>query len=242
MKTTYNMNSEFLDLYFPLPIPTSSITGPEYSTSVISTISGNEQRNVNWSLPKRRFQIAKGIHKQDEIDNLIAFFHLCKGKAMSFRIQDWSDYKCEKQLLQPINTDQADGFTKINNFKQMNDFHYANIKNNDISYLSFQLVKNYRIHNYTITRKIHKPCIESIILYERSKNNSDFLVINTSKYRVNNINGHITFFSPHSQPLYADFSFDIAVRFDTDQLPIRAEGNKIYTHSDINLVEVKFKE
>lgn len=218
--------NNFLDISFPLTIPYSSITGPEYSTSVITTASGYEQRNINWLQPRRKFQIAKGICKQDQLHNLLSFFHLCQGKAKSFRLRDWSDYKAEKQILEAC---------------------YKNNQKPDTSQITttWQLRKEYKVSNYITKRKIDKPVKGSVVIYETAKEESsssledNLVIIDPQYYQVDYLTGEIIFLSSPNAPLYASFVFDITVRFEADYLPIKAEGNAVYTYNDIGLIEVR---
>ncbi len=226
-----NILNEFIDISFPLPIPHSSTTGPEYSTSIITTISGNEQRNINWFYPKYKFHIAKGIHEEEQINMLLSFFHLCNGRAMAFRMRDWSDYKAENQLIEEVPYSISQG---INSHAEGNA-------------LEFQLIKEYRIGSHIVKRKVTKPVIGSVVLYrqdEASENGARDVggkasIIDIDKYTIDYLSGKVAFATQPESPIYASFTFDIAVRFDIDQLPIRAEGGKIYTHSEIPLIEVR---
>jgi uncharacterized protein (TIGR02217 family) len=66
---------------------------------VVATGSGHEKRNVNWSEARGRWDVASGLKKQVQIDELIAFFRARRGKAYGFRFKDWTDYKATGQLL-----------------------------------------------------------------------------------------------------------------------------------------------
>ena len=47
----------------------------------------------------RPWDVASGLKKQAQIDELIAFFRARRGKAYGFRFKDWTDYKASGQLL-----------------------------------------------------------------------------------------------------------------------------------------------
>ena len=61
--------------------------------------AGHEKRNVNWSEARGRWDVASGLKKQAQIDELIAFFRARRGKAYGFRFKDWTDHKATGQLL-----------------------------------------------------------------------------------------------------------------------------------------------
>jgi uncharacterized protein (TIGR02217 family) len=73
--------------------------GPEFATTVVATGSGHEKRNVNWAEARGRWDVASGLKKQAQIDELIAFFRARRGKAYGFRFNDWTDHKADGQLL-----------------------------------------------------------------------------------------------------------------------------------------------
>jgi hypothetical protein len=57
--------------------------GPEFATTVVATGSGHEKRNVNWAQARGRWDVASGLKKQSDIDELIAFYRARRGRAYS---------------------------------------------------------------------------------------------------------------------------------------------------------------
>ncbi|MFN9789781.1 MAG: DUF2460 domain-containing protein, partial [Holosporales bacterium] len=51
----------FHPVLFPVDISYGSAGGPQFSTDVVETISGFEQRNVNWSQARLRYNVAYGV-------------------------------------------------------------------------------------------------------------------------------------------------------------------------------------
>ncbi len=127
----------FIEIAFPTDIAYGSAGGPEYSTDIVITNGGYEQRNVNWSQARAKYNVAHGIKTQNQLDSLIAFFRARKGRADGFRFKDWSDYKA---IAQAIGT--GDGANKI-----------------------FQLVKTYSSGNISETRIITKPVASTLAVY-----------------------------------------------------------------------------
>jgi hypothetical protein len=72
--------------------------GPEFATTVVATGSGHEKRNVNWADARGRWDVASGLKKQAQIDELIAFFRARRGRY-GFRFKDWTDYKATGQAM-----------------------------------------------------------------------------------------------------------------------------------------------
>jgi uncharacterized membrane protein YbhN (UPF0104 family) len=66
---------------------------------VVATGSGHEKRNVHWAEARGRWDVASGLKKQAQIDELIAFFRSRRGKAYGFRFKDWTDYMAAGPLL-----------------------------------------------------------------------------------------------------------------------------------------------
>jgi uncharacterized protein (TIGR02217 family) len=91
--------SGFHEVRFPNNIAYGATGGPEFATTVVATGAGHEKRNVNWSEARGRWDVASGLKKQAQIDELIAFFRARKGRAYGFRFKDWTDYRATGQLL-----------------------------------------------------------------------------------------------------------------------------------------------
>jgi len=127
----------FHEVRFPDDIAYGATGGPAYSTSVVATASGYEQRNMNWSAARGAWDVSSGLKKPSQLDLLIAFFRARKGKAYGFRFKDWTDYKATGQLLGTGN-----GVNKV-----------------------FQLVKIYASGAGSETRTITKPVLGSVKPY-----------------------------------------------------------------------------
>ena len=127
----------FHEIRFPDDIAYGATGGPAYSTSVVATASGYEQRNMNWSAARGAWDVSSGLKKPSQLDLLIAFFRARKGKAYGFRFKDWTDYKATGQLLGTGN-----GVNKV-----------------------FQLVKIYASGAGSETRTITKPVLGTVKPY-----------------------------------------------------------------------------
>jgi uncharacterized protein (TIGR02217 family) len=130
----------FVETRLPTDISYGSSGGPEYSTDVVITHGGFEQRNCNWAAARAHYNVAHGIKTQAQLDALIAFFRARKGKAYGFRFKDWTDYQGIGQLLGVGNG----------------------------STTAFQLVKKYTSGGVTETRVITKPVAGTTLLYKDS--------------------------------------------------------------------------
>ena len=130
----------FVEVAFPSDIAYGSSGGPEYSTDIVITHGGYEQRNINWAQSRAKYNVAHGIKTQAQLDTLIAFFRARKGRANGFRFKDWSDYRATAQAIGTGN-----GSNKI-----------------------FQLVKAYTSGGITETRTITKPVSGTVTVYKNS--------------------------------------------------------------------------
>jgi uncharacterized protein (TIGR02217 family) len=104
---------------------------------VVATGAGHEKRNVNWSEARGRWDVASGLKKQAQIDELIAFFRARRGKAYGFRFKDWTDFKAIGQLLGTGDGTQTE----------------------------FQLVKHYPSGSVIEVRTITKPVAGTVKVY-----------------------------------------------------------------------------
>ena len=127
----------FHEVRFPDDIAYGATGGPEFATSVVATASGYEQRNINWSAARGRWDVASGLKKQTQLDTLIAFFRARKGRAYGFRFKDWTDYKATAQALGAGNG----------------------------TITTFQLIRTYSSGGSTDVRTITKPVAGSVKVY-----------------------------------------------------------------------------
>jgi len=128
----------FHEVQFPPDISYGVTGGPEYSTDVVATGSGYEQRNINWAQAKGRYQAAHGVRNESQMKRLLAFFRARRGKAHGFRFKDWLDFTGQGEVL-----GVGDGQTT-----------------------AFQLIKTYSdAAGYTEVRKIRKPVAGTVRLY-----------------------------------------------------------------------------
>lgn len=128
----------FNETQFPNDIAYGAVGGARYSTDVVETFSGWEQRNINWSESRGQWNVSHGVKTESQLATLIAFFRACRGKAIGFRFKDWSDYSAANQII-----GTGDGVLT-----------------------AFQLVKSYTAGSITVDRKITKPVSGTIQVYK----------------------------------------------------------------------------
>jgi uncharacterized protein (TIGR02217 family) len=99
----------FDDVLFPIEIGAEASVSPGYSTNVVTSASGYESRNANWSQACLRFDAGPGVRGDAELETLIAFFRARRGPAVVFRFRDPYDQSSNGMSGTPIPTDQAIG-------------------------------------------------------------------------------------------------------------------------------------
>lgn len=83
----------FYEVQFPVGISYGAAGGPTYDTEVVTFVSGHEQRNINWSVSRLKYDVSHNIKNQAALDQLIVFFRAMRGRAHGFRFKDWADYQ-----------------------------------------------------------------------------------------------------------------------------------------------------
>jgi len=129
--------SGFHEVQFPPDISYGASGGPGYSTTVVTTVSGHERRNANWSAARSKWNVAHGLKKREQVAALIAFFRARKGRAYGFRFRDWTDYQA---FAQPLGVGNGSNRT-------------------------FQLIKRYASGGEIETRIIAKPVSGTVKIY-----------------------------------------------------------------------------
>lgn len=82
----------FIETQFPSDIVVGVTGGPGFETEVVPLNSGFEQRNATWEDSRCEYDAAHGVKTQAQLNTLIAFFRVMKGRANGFRFKDWTDY------------------------------------------------------------------------------------------------------------------------------------------------------
>lgn len=257
--------SSFIDMSFPKDISYGSIGGPEYFTDVVITANGKEQRNINWSNARRKFNVSHGVKNKDQFLELSSFFHNCKGKAIGFRFRDWGDFTLYNEFVGIYNNESdfriKDKELKENIIQENTQFQIFKTYNNIT--LDGVIIKTNRIITKIVPGTI-KLDIKDHVVNEADKDTEnkiknkvldlniyeipDYTVIkNTSNFKRKidayvycNI-GIIILKKPlpYGKKLTVSCEFDIPARFDTDHLPAEFVGAGLYSINDIPIIELK---
>jgi uncharacterized protein (TIGR02217 family) len=205
----------FHEVRFPDNIGRGARGGPERRTQIVELASGAEERNASWANSRRRFDVAYGIRRADDLAAVVAFFEARNGRLHGFRFKDWADYKSGIPSQAPGPQDQLIG-------------------TGDGSTTAFQLVKHYASGGQTWTRAIAKPVTGSVRIALGG-------VEQPSGWSVDTTTGVVTFSAAPGAgvAITAGFEFDVPVRFDTDVLDVRLDFERLGAITSIPLLEIR---
>ncbi len=205
----------FHEIRFPDNISRGARGGPERRTQVVELASGDEERNGSWANSRRRYDVAYGIRRADDLAAVVAFFEARNGRLYGFRFKDWADYKSclPSQPITP--TDQQIG-TGTGALK------------------TFQLAKRYTSGAQTWVRTIAKPVAGTTRV-------ALGMVEQMSGWTLDATTGIVTFTTAPSSGVIirAGFEFDVPVRFDSDSLDVTLDVERLGSITSIPLVEIR---
>jgi uncharacterized protein (TIGR02217 family) len=118
---------------------------PEYRVVITRRASGVELRNRAWNYPLTKLTVTVGPRLENEIQELIEFWHVVGGSAVGFRVKDYTDFKSCQVQNEPLVTDQPQ----------------VELPDDPGTY---QLVKRYQFGSLTRDRPIYKPVEGTITL------------------------------------------------------------------------------
>jgi uncharacterized protein (TIGR02217 family) len=205
----------FHEIRFPDDISRGARGGPERRTQIVELASGDEERNSPWANSRRRYDAAYSIRRADDLAAVIAFFEARRGRLHGFRWKDWADYKSCLPSGQPGPEDQFLG-------------------QGDGDKTTFQLVKLYASGAQSWTRAITKPVAGTGQIALGG-------VPQASGWSVDPGDGIVTFDTAPAVgvAVTAGFEFDVPVRFDTDELPVTLDIERLGSITSIPLVEIR---
>jgi uncharacterized protein (TIGR02217 family) len=104
-----NEVTPFADVDFPIAIGAEASAAPSFSTNVVTSASGHEQRNANWQQARLRFDAGPGVRGDAELGDLLEFFRARRGSAVAFRFRDPFDHSSNGMTGAPSADDQQLG-------------------------------------------------------------------------------------------------------------------------------------
>ena len=205
----------FHEIRFPDNISRGARGGPERRTQIVELASGDEERNASWANSRRRYDVAYGIRRADDLAAVVAFFEARNGRLHGFRTKDLADYKSAlpSQAITP--TDQQIG-TGTGSLK------------------TFQLSKRYTSGAQSWTRAIVKPVAGTVRLALGT-------VEQLTGWTLDTTTGVVTLTTAPGNGVIvrAGFEFDVPVRFDTDMLDVTLDIERLGSITSIPLLEIR---
>ncbi|SHF41927.1 TIGR02217 family protein [Ruegeria intermedia] len=205
----------FHQVRFPDDISRGARGGPERRTQIVELASGDEERNASWANSRRRYDVAYGIRRADDLAAAVAFFEARNGRLYGFRFKDWADYKSSAPSQTPAATDQVIG-------------------TGDGTTTDFQLVKAYASGAQSWNRAITKPVAGTVRVAIDGTEQATGWSIDTTT-------GLVTFATApaNGAAITAGFEFDVPVRFDTDTLDVTLDIERLGSITSIPLLEIR---
>ena len=205
----------FHEVRFPDNISRGARGGPERRTQVVELASGDEERNASWANSRRRYDVAYGIRRADDLAAVVAFFEARNGRLHGFRYKDWADYKSALPSQAITATDQQIG-------------------TGTGSLQTFQLAKRYTSGPQTWVRTITKPVTGTVRVALGT-------VEQLSGWTLDATTGVIIFTAAPAGGVIvrAGFEFDVPVRFDSDTLDVTLDFERLGSITSIPMLEIR---
>ena len=205
----------FHEIRFPDNISRGARGGPERRTQIVELASGDEERNASWANSRRRYDVAYGIRRTDDLAAVVSFFEARNGRLHGFRYKDWADYKSAlpTQAISPIDQQIGTGTGSLT---------------------TFQLAKRYTSGAQSWTRTIVKPIAGTVRVALGT-------VEQLTGWTLDTTTGVITFTAAPGAGVIvrAGFEFDVPVRFDTDMLDVTLDIERLGSITSIPLLEIR---
>lgn len=203
----------FDDVDFPIAIGKEANVSPGFSTAIVTSASGHEQRNMDWASGRLRFDAGPGVRSDADLQALIAFFRARRGAARGFRFRDPLDHSSNGMTGAPAATDQRIG-------------------TGDGVRTSFALAKGYGAGDDAELRRITRPEPGTIRVALDG--------VETAGWSLGEC-GTIEFASapPPGCAVSAGFRFDVPVRFAEDSLSVDAGGWLSGAAPSVPLIEIR---
>jgi len=198
---------------FPLAIGCEALTITEFSTQIVSSPSGHEQRASEWAEARMRYDAGPGIRSEADVRTLIDFFRARRGAARAFRFRDAFDQSSAADDGLPTASDQRIGY-------------------GDGSRRQFALVKRYGEGDAVQERAIRLPVADSVRVSVDGVETAAFAMT---------AEGEVLFDAAPAAGavVRAGFLFDVPVRFAEDRLEVSRATFLAGELASVPLVEVR---
>ena len=198
---------------FPLAIGRDATALTEFSTQIVSSPSGHEQRASEWAEARMRYDAGPGIRSEADVRTLAAFFRARRGAARAFRFRDPFDHSSADDGGLPAAADQWLG-------------------DGDASRRQFALVKRYGAGEAVQERSIRLPVADSVRVSVDGIETAAFAVTDDGEILLDAV-------PAAGVAVRAGFLFDVAVRFAEDRLEVSRATFLAGEIVSVPLVEVR---
>ena len=200
----------FDDVRFPVALGQEASVEPSFSTDVVTTGGGAEQRNSAWADARIRYDAGPGLRAEADLHLLLAFFRARRGAAIGFRFEDPLDNSSNGMTGTPGAADQPIG-------------------TGDGIRTEFPLVKRYGTQERRITRPVSGTVRVTVAGVER---------VGGWVLEAGGIVAFEA--PPDAgQPVEAGYRFDVPVRFAEDRLSFSLATFRAGEIPSVPLVEVR---
>jgi uncharacterized protein (TIGR02217 family) len=214
----------FVDQRFPTDISRDAEWEIQFATEVVRLDAGTEQRNQLWDYPLHLADLGSAARKGDRMEVIRNHFYAMAGRAHSFRVKNWHDFKSCDPEQSLADTDQL--------MYQENDVSQAV---GDGVETDFWLAKTYTLGAQSSVRLITKAVSGSVVVSLDS-------VSQPTGWSLVQVGDHylVRFTAAPGVGVVprAGFEFDLEMRFDTDALRWRGISAE-WLEARIPLVELK---
>jgi uncharacterized protein (TIGR02217 family) len=200
----------FEDVRFPVALGREASSEPCFSTDVVTTGGGAEQRNSAWADARLRFDAGPGLRSEEDIHTLLAFFRARRGAAIGFRFEDPFDNSSNGMTGEPGARDQRIG-------------------TGDGVRTEFALVKHYGGQRRRIARPVAGTVRVSVAGAEKASGwtiEPGGIVAFETAPEV-------------GQAVEASFRFDVPVRFADDRLALSLSTFRAGEIPSVPLIEIR---
>ncbi len=198
---------------FPLAIGREALAVTEFSTQIVSSPSGHEQRASEWAEARMRYDAGPGIRSEADVRALTDFFRARRGAARAFRFRDPFDHGSADDGGLPAAGDQLLGA-------------------GDGSRRQFALVKHYGTGDAVQQRPIRLPVAGSVRVSVAGIETGAFFVTDTGEVLLDTA-------PAEGAAVRAGYRFDVPVRFAEDRLEVSRATFLAGEMASVPLIEVR---
>lgn len=202
--------TSFHNVRLPVDVEQGAQGGPGFKTTILMLSSGFEQRNIEWARQRGDWDVSYGVRTKEDLDEVVAFFHVRRGRAYGFRFKDWSDFEITAQAI-----GTGDGVNA-----------------------AFQVLKRYTSGSDTFDRKITRLVMGTLSVFVNGvlKTETTHYTVDLETGIITFTGGNIP---AAAAVVSVTCEFDIPVRFDIDKLNVKMYWEEAMEVPSIPILELR---